>query len=192
MRRAFAILLLLLVTPTAFALDYDRNTVSEREISLAFGLAPVDVDTRAPSPCLADPAKTCEENVALPPVMLVRGTARRHTRNFYLGAEVELGATLPVATFGAHPWIAAGGAIGFETSDNGWDRLRGYGEIGILGVWANTRLAETLTFFSEIGFRYQASAAKRPHLLLHGGLRGMTNFSHFGVLGIIGVGWTFD
>jgi hypothetical protein len=193
MLRWLAILGILFVAQPAWARDYDRNDVAERELSLGFGLAPVDVDPRNPQACAApNAAITCIENSSRPAVLLIRGTARHHIRHFYLAGELELGATMPVAEFPAHPWLAAGGAVGFETSGNAWDLLRGYGEIGILGVWANTTIAEILTFTAEAGVRYQIFSAARPHMLLHLGVRGMYNFSYFGVMSFAGVSWTFD
>lgn len=193
MQRWLAVLFILLVAQPAWARDYDRNDVVDRELSVGFGLSPVDVDPRNPVACPAPNAtKVCAENSSRPAVIALRGDARRHIRNFYMSAELELGATLPIAGFGPHPWLGAGGAIGLETSGNGWDRLRGYGELGVLGVWADTTIAEVLNFTAEAGVRYQLLSSERPHVLLHLGVRGMYNFSYFGVMSFAGVSWMFD
>lgn len=192
MQRYLAIVIVLFVASPAQARDYDRNDLAERELSVGFGLSPMDVDTRSPVVCANDPSRNCLENVARAEIIVIRGTARRHIRDFYMAAEAELGASLPVAEFPVHPWLAVGGAVGFETADNGWDRLRGYAEIGALGIWANTRLAEQLAFTAEGGVRYVLSSTERPHVLLHLGLRGLYNFSYFGVMSFAGVSWTFD
>ncbi len=192
MPRWLAILTVLLAARSAFARDYDRNDVAEREISIGYGLSPMDVDARPPVFCTDVPTVVCAPNIQRATVLMVRGTARKHIRRFYLSVEVELGATLPVGDFPAHPWLGGGGAVGLETSDNGWDVLRGYAEIGVLAAWADTRLAETLAFTSEVGVRYQLLNAERPHLVLNLGLRVMYNFTYFGVMSFAGVGWTFD
>jgi hypothetical protein len=192
MKRCIAIAALCLLASPAYARDYDRNLVAEREVSVGFGLSPMDLDTRVPQACAGSKTTTCAENIARANVITVRGSARRHQRNFYLGGELELGAVLPASGFGTHPWIGLGGTIGLETSNNAWDRLRGYGELGVLGAWADTRIAEILCFTSEVGVRYQVDTSARPHVLLHLGVRGLYNFSHVGVMSFAGMSWTFD
>ena len=192
MQRLLLLFALLLVSQVALARDYDRNDVAERELSIGYGLSPMDIDTRGPVFCSDAPAKTCEANVARTEVFVVRGVARRHLRNFYLAVEAEVGASLPNAGFPVHPWLSGGGMTGLETSGNAWDRWRGYGELGVLAIWADTRLAETLCFTGEAGIRYQVSTSERPHMLVHLGARVMYNFSYVGVMSFAGVGWTFD
>ena len=192
MQRWLPLIAVFFVAQPALARDYDRNDVAEREIAVGFGLSPVDIDTRAPIYCSDAPSKTCEANVQRANVLTVRGTARRHIRHFYMALEAELGATLPAGVLPAHPWLAGGGAVGLESANNAWDAWRGYAEIGVLAIWADTRLAEALAFTGEAGIRFQTSTADRPHTLLSLGLRGMYNFSYVGVMGFAGVGWTFD
>ena len=192
MQRCLILLAIFLFAQPALARDYDRNDVAERELSFGFGLSPVDVDTRPPVACVSDPLKTCEANVTRTEMVAIRGTARKHLRFFYLAGEVEVGATLPNGDFPAHPWLAGGGAVGLETSNNAWDRLRAYGELGILALWADTRLAESMAFTGEVGMRFQVKSTDRPHVLLHVGLRAMYNFSYLGIMSFAGVGWTFD
>lgn len=154
------------LSPPAHGLDYDRNDVRARELGLGTVLAPV---------------------AGRPLGLFVQGTARRHRRSIYLSTQLQLGALL-----GGLPWVHLAGAVGMETADDAWVRVRGYGELGTGIIFANTRLSDTLAFFGEVGVRYQIRAFARPHLLLHAGLRGMTNFSHAGVQAQVGVAWTFD
>lgn len=186
------IVAILLVPVAALGSDYDRNVVAERALALGAGIAPVDVDPAPPTPCADDKNRNCVANISQPGVVFLRGSARRHIRRFYVGVEVELGATTPRATFGVHPWLAGGASIGLETADNGWDRLRGYGELAVLAIWANTRIGETLTFAAETGVKWQLASTSRPHLLLHLGVRGLYNFSHLGAVAVLGAAWTFD
>ncbi len=153
--------------PTAgHGLDYDRNDVRARELGVNTLIAPIN---------------------GAPLGLLVHGTARRNKRHLYLAMELQLGALVD-----HHPWVQLGGAVGGETADDAWTRLRGYGEVGTALIYANTKVADTLAFFGELGVRYQLRAFERPHLQVTGGLRGMTNFSHLGLLAQVGLAWTFD
>ncbi len=192
MLRWLAILGFVLCAAPAWARDYDRNDVAEREISIGYGLSPLDVDTRAPTFCTDNPALVCVANEQRAQLLAIRGTARHHIRRFYIAGELELGATLPIGNFPAHPWLGVGGAVGLETANSGWERWRGYGELGVLVAWGDTRLAEMLAFTAEAGVRYQVQSTERPHLLLHLGLRGLYNFAYVGVMSFAGVSWTFD
>ena len=192
MQRALATYLFLLLATPAFARDYDRNDLAERELSLGFGLSPMDMDTRIPQTCPNNPMVLCALNVARTEAVTVRASARRHMRFLYLGVEGQVGASLPTAVSSTQPWLAAGATIGLETSNNGWDRWRGYGELAVLAIWANTRLAETLNFAGEFGVRYHLDSSSRPHTLLHLGVRAMYNFDLVGVMSYAGVSWTFD
>lgn len=191
--RNFSLIGLLLILPTsAFALDYDRNEVVSRELAFGGMMAPFDVDPRPPVRCTYDKRLICESYDSKPVGFFIRGTARRHRRNFYVGAEMQLGLTLPLDSFGPHPWIGGGGAIGVETADNGWARVRGYSELGVGIYFSNSSITDMLNFFAEVGARYQLRVFDRPHFLLHLGIRGMTSFSEIGLQIAAGVGWTFD
>ncbi len=192
MQRWLVLVVVLLFAQPALARDYDRNFVTERELSLGFGLSPVDLDTRIPVACVGAKTQTCASNMVRAALLAARGTARHHQRYFYLGGELEAGLVLPASGLGPNPWFAVGGAIGLETSNNGWDRWRGYGELGVLVNWADTRIAEMLCFTSEIGVRYQLDTSQRPHTVLHLGARALYNFSYVGVMSFAGVSWTFD
>lgn len=189
-----------LVTAPAYALDYDRNDVLGREVAVGFGLSPADINPAA-SMCLDGktntprdkcPEASWRENEVLPIVLFVRGTARRQTRFFYVAGETQVGLTFPSAGFNAGPWLALGGAVGVETVDDAWQRLRGYGEFGTQLTYTNTRLADMLSFSVEGGMRYQLQSFERPHTLVHIGLRVLSNFRHIGYALQAGIGWTFD
>lgn len=191
---------LLCAAAPAHGLDYDRNDVLSREVALGFGLSPADVDpvdptclgNEANTPRAACPAGLWAEHEVLPIVLFVRGTARRQTRFFYVAGEAQVGVTFPSGGFSARPWLALGGAVGAETADDAWEKVRGYGELGTSLVYAHTRLADVLNFFVEGGLRYQVRSFERPHTLLHIGMRVLSNFSHVGYALQAGVGWTFD
>ena len=191
--RNLSLIILLLSLPySAFALDYDRNEVVSRELALGGMMAPFDIDPRPPVACPYDKRLVCESYNSKPVGFFIRGSARRHRRNFYVGAEAQLGLTLPLDSFGPHPWVGVGGAVGVETADNGWARVRGYSELGVGIYFANSSITDMLNFFFEVGGRYQLRVFDRPHFLLHLGIRGMTSFSELGLQVAAGVGWTFD
>ena len=190
--RFLAILVGVLCAAPAFALDYDRNDIADREISFGMGLTDVDVNTASAGACLADRSRTCYPNFSRPSVFVVRGMARRHTRFLYVGGGMELGLTFPVDTYPVHPWVGLTGVAGVETANTGWERLRGYIEVGALVAWANTQVTEVAKASVEVGVRYQIRDNVRPHMQLMASLRGMTNMSHIGVMGFAGVVWTFD
>lgn len=189
--RVASLLLCLLATP-AWALDYDRNDVVDRELSVGFGRASVDANLAAPVACADRRAYTCIANESVPSVFVIRGMARRHARFLYVGGGLELGMTLPVDSFPVHPWIGLGGVVGAETANTAWTPLRGYAELGVLAAWANTQISEIANGTLEVGARYQVSDRGRPHLQLAAGIRGMTNLSFIGVMGFLGAVWTFD
>jgi len=191
MSRWLLVFALLIAAHPAYARDYDRNDVAERELTIGFGLSPLDVDTRNIVYCTGKQT-ICEANVQRANLLTARGVARKHLRRFYLAGELEAGATLPAGNFPMHPWLAVGGMVGLETADNAWTTLRGFADLGVLVGWADTRLAESLTFTAEAGVRYQLQSTERPHMLLNLGVRGLYNFSHVGVMGFAGIGWTFD
>lgn len=154
------------MSATANALDYDRNDVLVREIS-AFVMA-VPSDTA-------------------PVGAMVRGVARRQTRNFGLGFEVIAGVTTE-----PRPYVSVGGLFGFESSSNAWDRLRVYGEGGVGVAWNSNNPMDWLNFHVEGGTRILLSSMDRPHLSLTSGLRIVSSFRHMGWGLQIGVSWAFD
>lgn len=188
-------LALLLATVPARALDYDRNDVIGRELSLGFLLSPTDL-RECPDGTRRFETKACKAAVPPTPVqpagLVLRGTARRHQRWFYVATELQAGLLFPVADHGARPWLEVAGAAGAETAHDGYEKLRGYGELGVALLYAHTRLSDTLAFFAEGGMRYQVRTYERPHWLLHIGVRAMHNFSQLGLLVHAGLGFTFD
>lgn len=173
-RLAWAMLLLasLLLSTSAHALDYDRNDVVLRGVGLGFALAPITPVCR-----------TCSGS----PVSFVRGVAGRQTRFLYVDIEAQVG-----VVFNGHPWLGLGGAVGGETADNAFVRLRGYAEAGVAMIWMSNKLSDTLAFSGEVGLRYQVRSYSRPHTLLYIGARGLTNFNHLGGMVLGGLMWSFD
>ncbi len=156
----------LLLAPAAQGLDYDRNDVLGRELGFFAGSLPID---------------------GRPLGLAVRGVARRHTRFLTLGTEVLIG-----ATSAPRPLIGVMALLGAETSDNAWDRLRGYGEFGFGLMWANNELFDLLSFHVEGGTRILIQDAARPHLSLTLGMRLSTDFSGVGFAFLTGMSWAFD
>ena len=150
----------------ATALDYDRNDVLGREISLLGVVGPVDNH---------------------PVGLAVRGTARRHVDWFYRSLAFEVGGLSDV-----RPWLMISGAVGGESATDSWTAFRGYVEGGVAMLYAATELTQTLAFFTEAGVRYQVRYFERPHLQVHIGTRFMHNFSNYGLSVLTGVAWTFD
>lgn len=179
------------LTRPAWAGDYDRNDLSARELAGTAMVMPDDLDERAPGPCVGNTKLTCP-NQSLALGMAVRGSARRHRGNFYVGTEAWLGMHFPQAQFSAGPVIGVGGLAGAETAADGYRRLRGYGEVGIDVLYAGTRVSDVFKVFTEFGLRYQTQTFDRPHSYLHIGSRISTNFNHFGIGMAVGMGWTFD
>jgi len=175
----------------AHAGDYDRNDVSGRELAAWFAVLPTDRDPRKPGPCITAKTQTCQF-VTLPLAFGVRGSARRHARQTYLGVEALIGVSAPPSPYDASIAIGVGATLGVETADDAYRRLRGYGELGIDVLYAGTRVNDWVTVFAEAGMRYQAIAYERPHTYLHIGARITNNFVHFGGHLSAGVGWTFD
>ncbi len=183
--------LALCVAQSALAGDYDRNDVQAREVGLFVGILPADQDLRPQGPCISDKAQTCKF-VTLPLAATVRGTARRHVRNLYFGTEVIVGITAPAAPYNTGLVLGAGAKVGLETAEDGFKRLRGYGEFGVDILYAGTKVVDWLNFFVEGGMRYQVLTYERPHTHLYLAARGMSNFSHLGIGLTAGLGWTFD
>ena len=150
----------------AHAGDYERNDVSGREVALVGGRVPANDG---------------------PFGVTFRGVARRHTRFFYLAAELETG-----VTFRPGAYVAFGGAVGVETADNAYTRIRGYGQVGVAGQWSHTSPYEALVFHVELGARVQLQTNVRPHSYAFVGTRVNSNFKQYGVSLAAGVGWTFD
>lgn len=179
------------VTPQASeALDYDRNDVRARELSLMGLLSTADVDPRSPGKCTAKSKNTCLF-VTQPFAVVVRGAARRHTRHLYIGTELLAGMTLPTDLEGPHPLLGVGGMAGAETAADG-RRLRGYAELGAQIVWTATRLFDMLNFYGEVGARYQVMNYDRPRMHLGLGARALNNLERSGFAVNISLGWTFD
>jgi hypothetical protein len=155
-----------LAASPAAGLDYDRNDVRGREVSIGAMASPIEGEATA---------------------FFVRGTARRHTRSLYFGLEALAGVHVD-----GRPLLETAGAVGLESAADGWTPVRAYGEAGVGLLYAHTNLADALNFHVEGGLRYQVAAHERPHVLLHIGLRLQTSFSHLGGAVISGVAWTFD
>lgn len=175
----------------AWAGDYDRNDLSARELAVMPFISPADIDPELAKPCTAGKATICQ-HVVQPIGLLLRGTARRHRRQFYGSGEVLIGATAPTDGFSAMPWIGGGAAIGMESATDGFRKLRWYGELGGDLAFTNTSLGDMLNFYLESGMRFQVQQFDRPHVYLHLGMRVTNNFRHFGYGLVGGVGWTFD
>lgn len=186
-----AVALLLTAPTTASALDYEVNDIRSRELAIGGVLSPSDIDPRAPGPCSPTSKAQCT-NLKLPVGTVLRGSARRHRGHVYTGVEALAGLTWPTDLLPAHPWLGGGAMIGLETAADGFRRVRGYGEIGLDAIWANTSVFDVLTAYSEAGIRIQVQQFERPHVLLLIGVRAMTNFRHLGYAMAVGVGWTFD
>ncbi len=150
----------------AWAGDYDRNLVAGRELGLYVQRTAVSGG---------------------PVSFLLRGTARRHVRYFYLGTELQLGATSRPGLY-----FSGGLAAGLETADTAYRPVRGYVEMGVSGQWTHSTLFEAFVFHTETGVRVLLQSNVRPHMYFHIGLRASTNFSTYGVGVATGVGWTFD
>lgn len=185
-------LIALLSLPTdASAGDFDRNDLQARELALLAVISPADIDPGSAAKCSPKGTLICS-HVVQPPGLVLRGTARRHMRQFYGAAELMLGATAPADGFSAGPWIGGGASIGMESATDGFKRLRWYGELGGNLLWNNTTVGDLMVFFLESGARIQVQQFERPHVYLHVGARVMNNFRHFGYGLAAGVGWTFD
>ena len=150
-----------------------------------------DIDPSIAKPCTPGKSLICQ-HVVQPIGLLLRGTARRHLRQFYASGEVLVGATSPTDGFSAGPWLGGGAAIGLESATDGYRRLRWYGELGADLAFTNTSLGDMLNFYLESGMRFQVQQFDRPHVYLHLGMRVSNNFRHFGYGLAAGVGWTFD
>jgi hypothetical protein len=169
---AFVLACGLWVAPSVHALDYDRNDVLTRGVGVGFALAPILGNCR-----------TC----SAPPVTFARGFAGRQTRFLYFDIEAQLG-----VIYNGHPWVSRGGAVGGETADSAFVKLRGYAELGVAMIWMSQSLSDTLNFSGEVGLRYQVRSYSRPHTLLYIGARGLSNFNHIGAMIHAGLMWTFD
>ena len=180
-----------LVGRPAFGGDYDRNEVSARELAVAVAILPDDLDRRPAGPCTGVPTKNCS-NFIQAFGAVVRGTARRHRGNLYVGTEAWLGLHVPQQQFSGGPVIGVGGSVGWESAADGFRRLRGYVEGGVGLMWSGTAPSDLLKFHGEFGMRYQVQQFDRPHTYLHIGARAMTNFNNFGGTMVTGVGWSFD
>ncbi|MBM4342441.1 MAG: hypothetical protein FJ100_03570 [Deltaproteobacteria bacterium] len=175
----------------AAAGDFERNEVLGRELAAGVAVVPDDIDFRAPGPCPGATKVQClNQSLAVGPI--VRGAARRHRGNLYLGSEVVLGMRVPLGEFSAFPIIGAGAAIGWETAADSYKRLRGYGEFGASLVYSGTRASDLLKFHVEAGLRYRVKTYERPHSYIHIGARVINNFAHFGAALFSGIGWAFD
>ena len=159
-------LMILGFAANASALDYDRNDVLVREVSALVLAVPSDTG---------------------PIGVTVRGVARRQTRNFGLGLEVIAGMTTD-----PRPYLGVGAIIGVESSSNGWDRIRVYGEGGVGVAWYSNNPMDLLNFHIEGGTRILMSSLDRPHLALTTGLRIVTSLRHVGWGLQIGMSWSFD
>lgn len=159
-------LILMLGAGNAVALDYDRNDVLVRELSAVVMAVPSDT---------------------APIGVMVRGVARRQTRNLGLGVEVLAGVSTD-----PRPLVGVGGIVGFESSSNAWDMLRVYGETGVGMMVVSSDPMDWLQFHVEGGARILLSALDRPHLSLTSGLRIVSSFRHFGWGLQVGLSWTFD
>lgn len=148
------------------ALDYDRNDVLGREAGLIFVAGPEDASGLGVG---------------------VRGVARRHTRFLSLGLEVQAGvSTAP------RPFLGVLALAGVESTSNGWETLRGYGEFGVGLRWASGEVRDLLQFHAEGGVRLLLQAFERPHTSVCAGIRIMSNFQALGWAALVGVAWTFD
>jgi hypothetical protein len=174
-----------------FALDYETNDVSTRELALGGMVASADTDPAFRAKCGPTTKQICD-NVVQPFGVFVRGTARRHRRYFYLGSELQVGILLPQSGQTARPWLMWAGVVGGETTPSGYTRLRGYGEAGMGMAFANTKLGDSLQVFAEGGMRYRMQTHTRPHLIAHAGLRVTTNLGLTGMQAQVGLGWAFD
>lgn len=190
-RRWASVALALLIPSLAWAGDYDRNDLSARELAVMPFVSAADIDPGLPGPCTPGKTAVCQR-VVQPVGLLLRGTARRHLRQFYGSGEILIGATAPTDGFSTGPWIGGGAAIGLESATDGFRKLRWYGELGADLSFTNTSLGDLLNFFLEGGMRFQVQQFDRPHVYLHLGMRVSNNFRHFGYGLAGGVGWTFD
>lgn len=163
---------LLLAARPAQALDYERNDIVVRGLGVGFAVAPIKA-----------PCRTC----SAPAVSFIRGVASRQTRFLYFSAETQLG-----VMFDGGPWLSLGGAVGAETADNAFVKLRGYGEIGTAFTYMNTSIYDYLMFSVEAGLRYQVSDYDRPHSMLYIGARLFTNIQNVSGMVHGGLMWTFD
>jgi hypothetical protein len=188
---AIAMMPLLALPRAAGAGDFDRNDLQARELAVLAVISPADIDPGQAAKCSPKSTLICS-HVVQPPALVLRGTARRHMRQFYGAAELMVGATAPADGFSAGPWIGGGASIGLESATDGFRRLRWYGELGGNLLWNNTSVGDLMVFFLESGARIQVQQFERPHVYLHVGARVMNNFRHFGYGLAAGVGWTFD
>ncbi len=163
---AATLVALLLGALDALALDYDRNDVMVREVATMVMAVPSDT---------------------APIGVMARGVARRQTRNFGVGVEVMAGITTD-----PRPYLSVAGLAGFESSSNGWDQLRVYGEGGVGVAWVSNNPMDWLQFHVEGGTRILLSTLDRPHLALTSGLRITTSFRHVGWGLQVGLSWSFD
>lgn len=165
---ATAAVLSVLCPSAATATDYERNDVNGRELGVVVMRTPV---------------------AGQPLSMLVSGTARRHTRFFYVGGNLSLGVSLQ-----GQPVTMLSGAVGLETADDGFVRVRGYGELGAGAFWANSDqpVLDLLMFHVETGVRWQMRSWARPHWQLVAGVRLFSNFRYLGFAVLTGMNFTFD
>ena len=188
---SIGLIALLALATEARAGDFDRNDLQARELSLLTVISPADIDPGLAAKCSPKDTLICS-HVVQPPGLVLRGTARRHIRQFYGAAELMVGATAPADGFSAGPWVGGGASVGLESATDGFKRLRWYGELGGNLLWNNTSVGDLMVFFLESGARIQVQQFERPHVYLHVGARVMNNFRHFGYGLAAGVGWTFD
>ena len=174
-----------------FALDYETNDLSTRELAIGGMVAAVDTDPAPRGKCGPTSGQTCD-NVVQPFGVFVRGAARRHRRYFYVGSELQVGILLPESGQTARPWLMWAGVVGGETTPSGYTRFRGYAETGIGMAFANTKIGDMLQVFAEGGIRYRLQTHTRPHLTAHAGLRVITNLELTGMQAQVGLGWAFD
>lgn len=170
-RRALGLFVLLigvLVTVDANALNYERNDLRARELSLAIMRTP---------------------DTGLPLSIAVRGSARRHIRHVYYGTSALLGwssANRPVTMLSV--------AIGLESAATAFQRMRGYGELGAGAFWGATEspLKDLMTFHAEGGIRWNIRDWSRPHWQIVFGVRVFANFENIGWAAITGMNFNFE
>jgi len=160
---------LLLVAPDlAEARDFDRNDLIETSYGGALAVAP-----------------RASHSIG----MLGRVAVRRHRRRLFLGGEGLLGAGLTPLGLA----VGVTGFVGLETSDNGWDRLRGYGQVGIGGVhYGSGSLINMPEVHAEVGARVMLQNYRAPHTMVEFGVRPVSDFYRWGVLVHLSLAFAFD
>ncbi len=152
----------------AHGLDYERNDVLGREVGIGLMRTPTN---------------------GLPMTLVVRGTARRHARHFYVDGSVFMG-----MTFEVQPLLMGTVSFGMESADDSFRRVRGYGEVGSGLFFANSEkpLLDLLAFHLEGGLRIHLRTWARPHTQVTVGVRLLSNFRFVGLMGMVGTNFTFD